>query len=299
MSERKACRLVGLSRSSWRNPPQDDEATAALRQRIKQLAHERKRFGYRRIHDMLKFEGVVVNHKRVYRLYTEQKLTVRRRKKAKRPITERAELLVPDVPNQVWSIDFVMDSLANGRKLKCLTIADDKTHECVDIAVDHGISGLYVTRVLEQAAIFRGFPQAIRTDGGPEFTSRVFMGWMHNNGIEHLLIQPGKPTQNAYIESFNARFRDECLNENWFINLDDARQKIEEWRMDYNQRRPHSALDYLTPEEFARTVETGCGNDGGRAALENASRFPPSHSPGGCRIASPTVMLSNTPGLSL
>ena len=213
MSERRACSLVGLSRSSWRNPPQDDETSATLKERIKALAQERRRFGYRCINDMLKFEGVIVNNKRVYRLYTEQKLSVKRRKKAKRPITERAELLIPDSPNQVWSIDFVMDRLANGRKLKCLTIADDKTHKCVDITVDHGISGLYVTRVLEQAAIFRGFPSAIRTDDGPEFTIRTFMAWMHSNGIEHLLIQPGKPTQNAYIESFNGKFRDECLNE--------------------------------------------------------------------------------------
>lgn len=140
-----------------------------------------------------------MNYKRVYRLYTEQKLSVKRCKKVKQPTTERAELTVPDASNHVWSIDFVMDSLANGRKLKCLTIADDKTHECVDIAVDHWVSGLYVTRILEQAARFRGFPQGIRTDGGPEFTSRVFMGWMHTNEIEQLLIQPGKPTQNAYI----------------------------------------------------------------------------------------------------
>ena len=167
MSERRACRLVGLSRSSWRDTPQDSHKTTELRERIKLIAHQRRRFGYRRIYDLLRFQGVEVNHKRVYRLYTEQKLSVKRRKKAKRPITERAELLIPDAPNQVWSIDFVMDSLANGRKLKCLTIADDKTHECIDIAVDHGISGLYVTRILEQAARFRGFPQAIRTDGGP------------------------------------------------------------------------------------------------------------------------------------
>jgi putative transposase len=139
LSERRACSLVGLSRSSWRNPPQDDDETMILKERIKALAHERRRFGYRRIHDMLKFEGIAVNHKRVYRLYTEQKLSVKRRKKSKRPITERAELLIPDAPNQVWSIDFVMDSLANGRKLKCLTIADDKTHECVDIAVDQAL----------------------------------------------------------------------------------------------------------------------------------------------------------------
>ena len=157
MSERRACRLVGLYRSSWRESPTDSHKTNELRERIKAIAHQRRRFVCRRIHDLLRLQGVEVNHKRVYRLYTELKLSVKRRKKVKRPITERAGLLVPDAPNQVWSIDFVMDSLANGRKLKCLTIADDKTHECVDIAVDHGISGLYVTRILEQAARFKGF----------------------------------------------------------------------------------------------------------------------------------------------
>jgi putative transposase len=254
MSERRACRLVGLSRSSWREAPKDSRKTAELKERIKAIAHQRRRFGYRRIHDLLRMEGVEVNHKRVYRLYTEQKLSVKRRKKVKRPITERAELLVPDMPNEVWSIDFVMDSLANGRKLKCLTIADDKTHECVDIAVDHGISGLYVTRVLEQAARFRGFPQAIRTDGGPEFTSRVFMGWMHTNGIEHLLIQPGKPTQNAYIESFNGKFRDECLNEQWFETLSQARKAIADWRKDYNEVRPHSSCGRIPPAIYAQKL---------------------------------------------
>lgn len=213
MSERRACRLVGLTRSSWRRPPRESESTQALCEQIKAIAHQRRRFGYRRVHDILKQRGVHVNHKRVYRLYTEQKLAVKRRKKAKRPISERAELWVPKMPNEVWSMDFVMDSLANGRRLKCLTIADDLTHECIDIAVDHGISGEYVTRILEQVARFRGYPQAIRTDGGPEFTSRALMAWMHQRGIEHWLIEPGKPTQNAYIESFNGKFRDECLNE--------------------------------------------------------------------------------------
>jgi putative transposase len=226
MSERRACRLVGLARSSWRRPPIDTKTTLALREQIMTIAHQRRRFGYRRVHDILKQQGFQVNHKRVYRLYTEQKLAVKRRKKAKRPISERAELRVPKTPNEVWSMDFVMDSLANGRRLKCLTIVDDLTHECIDIAVDHGISGQYVTRILEQAARFRGYPQAIRTDGGPKFTSRALMAWMHQWGIEHWLIQPGKPTQNAYIESFNGKFRDECLNEHWFETLSQARQEI-------------------------------------------------------------------------
>jgi putative transposase len=254
MSERPACRLVGLSRTSWREPPVEAIQNAELREQIKAIALQRRRFGYRRIHDMLKFQGVEVNHKRVYRLYSEQKLAVKRRKKTKRPMSERAKLLAPEAPNQVWSIDFVMDSLANGRKLKCLTVTDDLTHECVDIAVDHGIGGEYVTNILERAAKFKGYPQAIRTDGGPEFTSRIFMAWMHRCGIEHLLIQPGKPTQNAYIESFNGKFRDECLNEHWFETLLQARKEIALWRLDYNEVRPHSSCGRIPPAIYAQKL---------------------------------------------
>lgn len=164
---------------------------------------------------------------------------------------ERAKVFIPETPNHVWSMDFVMDSLANGRKLKCLTVADDLTHECIDIAVDHGMGGLYVVRILEQAARFRGYPQAIRTDGGPELTSRALLGWMHSRGIEHLLIAPGKPTQNAYIESFNGKFRDECLNEQWFETLAQARKEIAAWRKDYNEVRPHSSCGRIPPATFA------------------------------------------------
>ena len=251
LSERHACRLVGLSRTSWREAPATDAETLALSTRIVELAHQRRRFGYRRIHDLLRAEGRQVNHKRVWRLYSEAKLAVRRRKKIKRPISERTALAQATRPNEVWSMDFVMDSLANARRLKCLTVADDYTHESVDITVDHGISGGYVVRVLEQAARFRGYPRAIRTDGGPEFTSRAFLGWAHARGIEHLLIEPGKPTQNAYIESFNGKFRDECLNEHWFETLAQARIEIATWRRDYNEVRPHSSCNRMPPAKFA------------------------------------------------
>jgi putative transposase len=251
LSERRACRLVGLSRTSWREVPSPDVQTLALSERIVELAHQRRRFGYRRIHDLLRAEGRQVNHKRVWRLYSEAKLAVRRRKKVKRPISERATLSQASCPNEVWSMDFVMDSLANARRLKCLTVADDFTHESVDITVDHGISGGYVVRVLEQAARFRGYPKAIRTDGGPEFTSRAFLGWAYARGIEHLLIEPGKPTQNAYIESFNGKFRDECLNEHWFETLAQARTEIATWRRDYNEVRPHSSCNRMPPAKFA------------------------------------------------
>jgi putative transposase len=251
ISERRACCLVGLSRTSYREPPTADAQTMVLSARIVELAHERRRFGYRRIHDLLTREGHAVNHKRVWRLYRDNNLAVRKRRKAKRIRNERMPLLQPRAVNQVWSLDFVMDALASGRRIKCLTVVDDFSRECVDIAVDHGIGGEYVTRLLEQAGQFRGFPDAVRTDQGPEFTSRAFMAWAHSRGVRHLLNDAGSPTQNAYIESFNGKFRDECLNEQWFETLAQARQEIALWRRDYNEVRPHSAIGRIPPAQFA------------------------------------------------
>ena len=252
LSERRACSLVGLSRDSYRNPPQPDQLTRDLGERIVDIAHVRRRFGYRRIHDLLRSEFPGVNHKRVYRLYKNANLAVRRRKKVKRPPNERVPLQIARKVNDVWSMDFVSDSLSNGRRIKCLTVADDFSHECVDIAVDFGISGQYVTRLLDQAAIFRGYPVAVRTDNGPEFTSRAFLAWATLHGIRHILIQPGRPMQNGYIESFNGKFRDECLNEQWFQSLPQARDCIAEWRKDYNEVRPHSSLGRIPPAQFAQ-----------------------------------------------
>lgn len=252
LSERRACSLVGLSRDSYRNPPQPDQLTRDLGERIVDIAHVRRRFGYRRIHDLLRSEFPGVNHKRVYRLYKNANLAVRRRKKVKRPANERVPLQIARKVNDVWSMDFVSDSLSNGRRIKCLTVADDFSHECVDIAVDFGISGHYVTRLLDQAAIFRGYPVAVRTDNGPEFTSRAFLAWTTLHGIRHILIQPGRPMQNGYIESFNGKFRDECLNEQWFQSLPQARDCIAEWRKDYNEVRPHSSLGRIPPAQFAQ-----------------------------------------------
>ena len=252
LSERRACSLVGLSRDSYRNPPEPDQLTRELGERIVDIAHVRRRFGYRRIHDLLRSEFPGVNHKRVYRLYKDANLAVRRRKKVKRPPNERVPLQIARKVNDVWSMDFVSDSLSNGRRIKCLTVADDFSHECVDIAVDFGISGQYVTRLLDQAAIFRGYPVAVRTDNGPEFTSRVFLAWTTLHGIRHILIQPGRPMQNGYIESFNGKFRDECLNEQWFQSLPQARDCIAEWRKDYNEVRPHSSLGRIPPAQFAQ-----------------------------------------------
>ena len=262
LSERRACRLVGLSRDSFRNPPMVSEQTQALRCRIVDIAHQRRRFGYRRVHDLLRRDFPGVNHKRVYRLYREANLAVRKRKKSKRPLNERVPLQLAKAVNEVWSMDFVSDSLSNGRRLKYLTVADDFSHECVDIAVDFGISGEYVTRLLDRAAVFRGYPNMVRTDNGPEFTSRVFMAWAQTHGIRHLLIQPGRPMQNGYIESFNGKFRDEHLNESWFETLQQARNAASIWKQDYNQVRPHSSVGRIPPAEFAHLHRQRAANEG-------------------------------------
>ena len=260
LSERRACRLVGLSRDSFRHAPVPSVQTEALKAKIVEIAHARRRFGYRRVHDLLRPEFPGVNHKRVYRLYSAANLAVRKRKKVKRPVAERTPLNIATKVNEVWSMDFVSDSLANGRRLKCLTVADDYSHECVDIAVDYGISGLYVTRLLDQAARFRGYPAAVRTDNGPEFTSRAFLAWAQEHGIRHILIEPGRPMQNGYIESFNGKFRDECLNDQWFQSLHQARTEIAIWRRDYNEVRPHSSIGRIPPARFAEQHRRHAGD---------------------------------------
>ena len=249
ISERHACGLVGLT--TLRRVVAESPATTLLQARIIDLAYARRRFGYRRIHDLLRREGVQANHKKVYRLYREAALSVRKRRRRKAVMVDRQALQVPSSPNEIWSIDFVMDALTNGRRIKCLTIVDDFTRECLDIAVDYGISGSYVARVLQAIGQFRGLPEAIRTDQGPEFTSRALDWWAYGCGVDLKLIAAGKPTQNAYIESFNGKFRDECLNDHYFNTLAHARAVIAEWRCDYNEARPHSSIGRIPPAEFA------------------------------------------------
>jgi len=251
ISERRACELIGLSRTVLHYQRCESQSNAGLRGRILALAEQRRRFGYRRIHVLLRREGQAVNVKRVHRLYCQERLQVKQRRRRRGVAVERRPLLVPERPNQVWSMDFVSDALETGRRLKCLTIVDDFTKEAVDIVVDHGISGRYVARVLDRAVQFRGLPRAIRTDQGPEFTGKALDQWAYERGVELRMIQAGKPTQNAYIESFNGKFRDECLNEHWFRTLAEAREIVGRWRLDYNQGRPHSAIEYQTPAEFA------------------------------------------------
>ncbi len=254
LSERHACALVGLSRDTYRHVSHTSALNVELREKIVRTAHERRRWGYRMIHDVLRPQYPDINHKRVYRIYTAEGLSIRKRKKAKR-IGVRVPLVAALAVNQTWSMDFVSDAIARpgavARRIKCLTVADDFSHECVDITADFGIGGAYVTRLLDRAAMFRGYPKAVRTDNGPEFTCRAFMTWAQKHGIKHILIEPGSPTQNAYIESFNGTFRDECLDENWFESLEQARQIIAKWRTDYNEIRPHSSCGRAPPATFA------------------------------------------------
>jgi putative transposase len=251
ISERRACGLIEIARTTLRRVIEVPAANRVLKARIIELAHARRRFGYRRIHDLLRREGVHANHKRVYRLYSEAGVSVRKRRRRKLVMRDRQVLQESGGPNEIWSMDFVMDTLATGRRIKCLTIVDDFTRECLDIAVDFGISGEYVSRVLAQISQFRGFPKAIRTDQGPEFTSRALDRWAYEQGVDLKLIAAGKPTQNAYIESFNGKFRDECLNDHYFNNLAHARAIIAEWRRDYNETRPHSSIGRIPPAQFA------------------------------------------------
>jgi putative transposase len=253
MSERHACRLVGLARSTNRYRARKAERDAALRTRLKELAAKRMRFGYRRLTAMLAREGMAANHKRVYRLYREEALAmrirVRRRIRWRGPVTNPAA----SRPNERWSMDFVSDCVSTGRVIRLLTIVDDCTRECPAIEVDTSLGGLRVRRVLDRIASERGLPEAIVLDNGPEFRGRALAAWSEQRGVRLEFIQPGKPVQNAYAESFNGRLRDECLNANWFTSLSDARRKIETWRQDYNHQRPHSSLNYMPPAEFART----------------------------------------------
>ena len=252
ISERRACGLLLVVRGTCRYEAVSRQSNEELRRKIRELAMVRRRFGYRRLHAMLRRDGWGVNHKRVYRLYVEEQLWVRKRNRKRRLALPRVPMLVPTKTNQVWSTDFVTDALASGRRFRALSIADDFSREAPAIEVDTSLGGVRVTRVLNRLKIERGLPRQIRSDNGPEFISKAVEQWAYENGVDWHFIEPGKPIENAYIESFNARFRDECLNENWFTDLDDARQKIESWRVDYNQQRPHSSLSYLTPQEFAR-----------------------------------------------
>lgn len=259
LSERRALAVAGMSASALRYSPRPDR-NVALREKIVGLAHRHRRYGVGMIHLKLGQAGEKVNYKRVERLYREAQLQVRRRKRKKVPIGERQPLERPTQANAVWSMDFVFDRTADSRVIKCLTIVDDATHESVAIETERAISGHGVVRVLERLALSRGLPKVIRTDNGKEFCGRTMITWAHERGVLLRLIEPGKPNQNAYIESFNGRFRDECLNEHGFTHLLHARTVIELWRREYNEERPKKALGGLTPAAYAKQLADKAAN---------------------------------------
>jgi putative transposase len=254
MSERQACRLVELDRSSYRYEPRADH-NADLREELVKLARQKPRYGYRRLHVLLCKRGHPASAQRIYRSYREEQLMVRRprRKRLVRPANP-GRLLMRS--NQEWAVDFACDGLATGRGIRILAIVDAFTRECLTLEVDTSLSSPRVSRALEQAIEQRGLPESIRCDNGPELTSRHFLGWCEERKIQLIHIQPGRPMQNGHVESFNGRLRDECLNASWFRNLADAREKISRWREEYNSERPHSSLGYRTPNEFAETLRS-------------------------------------------
>lgn len=249
MSERKAVKEIGIARSTRRHKScrQDD---TELRTKIVDMAAARKRFGYRRIHIMLQRSGSSINHKKVYRIYCEENLQVRKRRK-KKERRFRKPLEPATKPNQRWSMDFVSDSLTTSRRFRTLNVIDEFTRECLAIEVDFSLTGQRVARVLDRLVWCLGKPERIVMDNGSEFTSNAMLTWSTQNDVFLDFIRPGKPMENAICESFNGKFRDECLNENWFVDIADARLIIESWREDYNAVRPHGSLGNLTPQEFA------------------------------------------------
>jgi putative transposase len=230
---------------------------AGLRTRLRALASDRRRFGYRRLHILLRREGVTLNHKKLFRLYREEKLTVRRRGGRKRALGTRAPMALPQGSNQRWSLDFVSDTLADGRRFRVLVVVDDFTRECLALVADTSLSGHRVVRELDRIIEGRGRPQLIVSDNGTELTSHAILRWQEERGVEWHYIAPGKPQQNGFVESLNGRFRDECLNEHLFRGLAAARRIIEAWRADYNEHRPHTSLQGLTPNEFATRSRMG------------------------------------------
>ncbi len=253
LSERTACKLLGVERSSYRYEPRPDH-NAELRDELVKLARQKPRYGYRRLHALLSRRGHEVNVKRVYRLYVEEGLMVRR-KRRKRLVRDRAIEQRLTRANQEWAMDFIVDGLATGRIVRILSVVDAYTRECLALEADTSIGSGRVTRVLERLIGERGPPENVRSDNGPEFTSRRMLAWSEDWKIGLVHIQPGRPMQNGHVESFHGRLRDECLNASWFRTLNDVRCTLAAWREEYNCERPHSSLDYRTPQEFKLALE--------------------------------------------
>ena len=255
LSQRRACELIGITRRGLQRAPAPDR-NLPLRQRLRELAEQRRRWGCPMLYLMLRREGWRANHKRVERLYREEGLSLRRRRRRKRLSHLRVVRERAVAANQIWAVDFIHDSLSNGRRFRAFAVLDQWSRESLAIEVDVSLTGERVTRVLERLRTARALPSVIQADNGPELRGRALDQWAYDHGVRLQFIEPGKPIQNAHIESFNARLREECLNEHVFTSLDDARRKIEQWRIEYNRERPHSSLGNLTPEEFAAKHQT-------------------------------------------
>jgi transposase InsO family protein len=254
LSERRGLQIMRMSPSALRYEPRPDR-NQEVRERIIALAQRHRRYGVGMIHLKLRQAGgEPINYKRVERLYQLEKLHIRRRRRKKIPVSDRQPLFRPGKANEIWSMDFVFDRIASGRTVKCLTVVDDATHEAVAVVPEHTIGGDHLTRILDGICSQRGRPKIIRSDNGAEFTGKAMLTWAHRNGVALRLIEPGKPNQNAYVESFNGRLRDECLNEHWFTSLAHARALIETWRCEYNEERPKKSLGGLTPSQYAKQL---------------------------------------------
>jgi putative transposase len=255
LSQRRACGLVTVSRTVMHYKPKADELNNKLEQRLKALAEKHRRYGHPRLHVLIRREGLLVNHKRTERIYRREGLTLKIRRRKKFAAVVRVALPAASRPNERWAMDFIQDSLWSGRRFRTLSIVDTYTRECMTVEADTSLPGFRAVRILDHLAELKGLPSSIRVDNGPEFISKVLDEWAYRNGVKLDFIRPGKPVENAYVESFHGKFRDECLNENYFSDIHEARSKIEEWRIEYNTFRPHSSLDYKTPEEFLRQCE--------------------------------------------
>jgi putative transposase len=289
VSERRACSALGADRASVRyRSHRPDDATARVR--LRELASIRRRFGYRRLHILLRREGIVMNHKKLRRLYREERLQVRRRGGRKRALGTRAPMALPQGPNRRWSLDFLSDAMTDGRRFRVLAIVDDFTRECLVLVADTSLPGLRVARELDTVIAIRGRPGTIVSDNGTELTSMAMLRWSQERQIAWHYIAPGKPQQNAFIESFNGRLRDELLNETLFSSLAPAREALSFWKDDYNNIRPHSGLGNLTPAAYANRSAPDTQRDGTLRYTEGSAPRP---------VASPSQMGSNQPGTML
>jgi len=283
VSERRACSALGADRTSvrYRSSRPDD---AAARTRLRELAAVRRRFGYRRLHILLTREGIVMNHKKLRRLYREERLQVRRRGGRKRALGTRAPMALPQGPNQRWSLDFLSDAFADGRRFRILAVVDDFTRECLTLVPDTSLPGLRVVRELDALIAARGRPAMCVSDNGTELTGTAILRWSQETRVEWHYIAPGKPQQNAFIESFNARLRDELLNETLFTSLNHAREALATWIEDYNTVRPHSSLGNLPPAAYAKLSASEMQRDGALRYIEGFAPRP---------VASPSQQGSN------